>query len=482
MRAVQRKLQARGRSATRLLTWLLVLLLTAAGPAGAWAANVKGAVNRVGRRPAPPAATRKTVPVEGVVARAVSLQGPFFVRMRGWSRWQTFKGVTSLRSGEELRVLDSSRVELQIPARAVLRTRGESFLLVRASELLMDAGTADVRALDQERLVLVTPDAELSARGARFSVEVLDGAPTRLRVLSGVVAGRDREHGRERLAGTGMEMLFEPGRAPLVRRFSASLRQELERFSDTGPTPSSLDGPESAPPAEPETAAAKVLPAPGAKGPDRTRNSKAAAPSTPARPAGAARRAGDAVGPPKRSAVEPALSLRDRMHGLRSPEERMRRWELALAQQAAADKEEFDRQFSASKSRKTLLQEDSQHKKAWMLNRREQTLIRGEMLDRAHRRVALYADDSTRDDLLEARRRQALGRSLWFQTRQGLLETRQELTRTEQTLANLATQLSALGTPPTDATLARALTAQRDSLLERVNRIKDRIEELIEIP
>ncbi len=416
------------------------------------------------------------------MARVVPLEGEFFARLRGWNRWQRFDTAASLRSGEELRVLDGARVEVQLPARGSLRTRGECFFLVRTSELLMDGGFADVRALDQESLLLVTPSGELAARRARFSV-VVEETGTLARVLSGVVAVRGGPHGAERLAGTGLEALLRPGVVPSVRRAPGSVKRELVRFSDTGPAPAPSEEARSEEAGESPTGTAKASgKAAGAGQTSRAgrggeQDARAGKP-----PTGGARSGADpGISASERAGGAGQPSLRDRMHGLRSPQERIRRYQMQLAQQAAAEREEFERALGEAGGKPTLLQLDARRRTACMQERRERSLARGELLASAHRAAQEYVADQSRDELLAARREAALGRSLWFQTRQGVLEARLELVRLGQTIDGLTAELATLGTPPANASRALELSRARDAAAARADRVKDRIGELIEL-
>ncbi|MBI4869075.1 MAG: hypothetical protein HY816_19210 [Candidatus Wallbacteria bacterium] len=458
-----------------LLALACALALSCATSAGAAPGKARG--RKAARvRPAAP----REAPIEGVVARAAPLEGPFYARLKGWSRYQIFRAPAALQSGEELRVLEGSRVELDLPVRGTLRTVGDECLfLVRASEVLMDRGTAHVRAREQEPLLLVTPAGELLAKGARYTLEVrpADGA-TVVRVLSGVLRAQPRGDRPELLAGTGMEVVMLPGASAVARRSPIPLDTLLERFSASGLGPGFTLGREE--PAEESRrprgrleqgsseAAHRRPPSPG-RSSSRLKGSDGADDSVDA----------DHPGPPTLRPPVSGMSLRDRMRSLRSPQERVRRYEWTVAEQAAAEREELER--AAANSKPGLLRDEALYRKAWLQDRHEKSLARGQMLAGSHRREALFEESQARDRLLEAGRTQALGRGLWLQTREGVTSARTELDTLGAAIDALNAQLAALGSTPADTALARSLTEQRDSAVERANRVKERLGELIEI-
>lgn len=269
-----------------------------------------------------------------------------------------------------------------------------------------------------------------------------------------------------------------PGASALARRSPIPLDTLLERFSASGLGPGFTLGREE--PAK-EGRPPRGQLGQSSSGPTHRRPASGGTPVSRLKGSDGADDSSSESDPPPPTLRPPAsgMSLRDRMRSLRSPSERVRRYEWTVAEQAAAGREELER--AAANSRPGLLRDEALYRKAWLQDRHEKSLARGQILAGSHRREALFEESQARDRLLEAGRSRALGRGLWLQTREGVTAAQTELDTLAAAIDALDAQLAALGSTPADTARARTLSEQRDSAVGRANRLKDRIGELIEI-
>ncbi len=403
-------------------------------------------------------------PARQIVGRIAPLEGGFFVRLGGWSRWQFFRSPISLGAGDEIRVPDGFRAELQLPDRTRLRTRGETLMMVRTPELLIDRGALDVMADEPIRPVrILTPAGAVAAPRARFSLQISVGRhDVEVRILSGVVSAQALVGNREILGGTGRVIHMVPGRAPVLTGERVAVGREMERFASAGRVPDRSPLPPGVAPLH----AMGAPPAGSTVGP----NPEAAG-------------GGESHDKPPRTLKPGALrlSLRDRMRSLRSSDERCRRYRSGLAERATDERKNLQRGLELSGSEPTLLQERALARKVWTEKRRRINQRTGLRLVRAGWSRSRFSPGETRDGIIQDRRRELLGRDLWLQTREGVAETRRAISTIEASLTGLNNQITGLPAGGANANRLAELQQQRDSLLSRADDLEDRIEELIEI-
>ena len=156
---------------------------------------------------------------EDVVARALSVQGPFEVRYAGQSNWQAASLNEHFCTGDALRTGQDSRVAIMLLPETVIRldqlssmvfTRPDTDASPSWLELLK--GAAHFISRDPRALQIITPFANAAIEGTEFLVQV-DEQQTGITVYEGkVLVGNNSG---SVVVGSGKQAIAQAGQAPV---------------------------------------------------------------------------------------------------------------------------------------------------------------------------------------------------------------------------------------------------------------------------
>ncbi|RLA00739.1 MAG: TonB-dependent receptor, partial [Gammaproteobacteria bacterium] len=158
---------------------------------------------------------------EDVVARALSVQGPFEVRYAGQSHWQAAKLNDRFCTGDALRTGQNSRVAIMLLPETVIRLDQLSSMVftqpdTKASPSWLELlkGAAHFISRDPRALQIITPFANAAIEGTEFLVQV-DAQRTGVTVYEGkVLVGNNSG---SVAVTSGKQAIAQAGQAPVAQ-------------------------------------------------------------------------------------------------------------------------------------------------------------------------------------------------------------------------------------------------------------------------
>lgn len=403
--------------------------------------------------------------------------GPVWLRDGPQARWVEVRGLASLRPGAEVKAGAASRAEVAIRQDATLRAGpGSQFTVMRRAAHLLTGKLAIEADRTDDAYVATTPDARIRGAGGLLGLERTETDGTFVHGFRGLwrIANRPAE------SEEPITLYLPPGKHTRVAAPRAAPAAPL-RFDADGQLAFFTENWDQDRPPPPEPPSLGIEDDAALRHLREDQEAPAPTPPPPTQRELEAARKDD--GRKKLSARERRKWLRLRVLASRSPA--LRRRYLDFRKVYADDREhplppgEPDRPRGYTEGA-TARVEDEQE--VWLQARHRQNLRR--------REVSLLGDDRERRDMRHLERER-----FHRQTREELFHHEPLKYQTRALIAPTRTQVDALvaqartfdqqarglaGTPGLEAAVAE-LRRRRDAALRQADRLKDQLEELIEL-